>query len=105
MESGPGGESKEVRETPEETSKVQRFEEKKILSSRRQILLLQRTHPFADEIGSPREGWGDERLMVLSELLPQRLSHRAPKLSRGRRALTRCDVRGLTATRGLALAG
>jgi hypothetical protein len=43
--------------------------------------------------------WGDGRLRVLSELLSRRLSHRVPNLSWQLCALTRYDVRGLTARR------
>ena len=56
MESGPNGEFKDVQGAPEETSKVQRFEERKILSVRQQILPLQRSHPFADG-NRFSEGW------------------------------------------------
>jgi len=87
--------------TPERSGKAQGFDS----SARRQILLLQGTRPFADENGFSEGEWGDERLTVLSELLPVRLSHRAPNLSRRRRALTRYDVLGLTARTALAPAG
>jgi len=104
MESGPGRESQDGRRIPERTSKVQGFEEKRtrLRAGRSYSKGLVRS---PTEMGSPRKGWVDERLRVLSELLPTRLSHRAPNLSRRRRALTRYDVRGLTARADLAPAG
>ena len=85
MESGPGRESQGARMTPERSKEMNS-------SARRQILLLRRTRPFADGKRFSEGEWIEEQLTVLLELLPVRLSHPAPNLSRRRRALTRYDV-------------
>jgi hypothetical protein len=48
-------------------------------------------------ISTPGRKWGDGQLRVLSELLSRWLSHCVPNLSQRLCALTRYDIRGLTA--------
>jgi hypothetical protein len=79
---------------------VQRAPSRQYSSVCRQVLLLLGTQSCADDnkhSGKEVGGGGDRRLRVLSELLSRRLSHRMPNLSWRLCALTRYDVRGLTA--------
>jgi len=73
MESGPGRESQDVRRERTRLHAGRSYYSEGLVRS-------------PTEVGSPRGEWVDERLTVLSELLPVWLFHRAPNVSRRRLA-------------------